>query len=318
MIDQPIKTFAETWPLCGEASQAIFTVTRPFVNPIVDETGLTQPRVVNILLVTRAIEPEAITPERIWRRYPYGTLDSWARPMATLAERQLLVAQSDGSYRLTPGGRALITRLLKEFYAGLAGIEKSIEPEFATAEVERLAALLNDIVAECFNASLDRSGLIDTHGLVPNGKAATTLARVDQALDDLNAFRDDAHLAAWRPLQVAGEAWELLTFLWRGEVKNADEMVEKAGSRGHTQEAYQSALGDLIGRGWVRAAGDAERRAFEVTAAGRQVRDDAEAATDRFFYAPWQVLNETEVDDLRELLTRLKAALAHTAEAAPA
>ncbi len=318
MTDQPLMKFAEVWPLCGEASQAISTATRPFVNPIVAETGLTQPREVLTLQVARAIEPEAITPERIWRRYPYGTLDGWILPMVTLAERQLLVAQSDGSYQLTPGGRALIRRLLKEFYAGLAGIEKSIEPTFSTAEVERLASLLNEIVTACFAASLDRSSLIDSHGLAPHGTAAPTLARIDQALDDLNAFRDDAHLAVWRPLHVAGEAWELFTFLWRGEVKNAEEMVEKAASRGHTLEAYQSALGDLIGRGWVCATGDTESRAFEVTAAGRQVRDEAEAVTDRNFYAPWQVLNETEVDDLRELLTRLKAALAHITEAMPA
>ncbi len=237
--------------------------------------------------------------------------------MITLAERQLLEAQG-GSYRLTPGGRALITRLLKEFYAGLAGIEKSIEPVFSAAEVDRLAALLNEIVTACFSAPIDRLSLTDSHGLAPNGAAsgaATTLARIDQALDDLNAFRDDAHLAAWRPLQVAGEAWELFTFLWRGEVKNADEMVAKAAFRGHSREAYQSALGDLIGRGWVRAAGET---AFEVTAAGRQVRDETEAATDTYFYTPWQVLDETEVKDLSELLTRLKTAVAPIAEAVPA
>jgi len=44
MTDQPFSKFAEMWPLCGEVSQAIFTVTRPVVDPIVDETGLTQPR----------------------------------------------------------------------------------------------------------------------------------------------------------------------------------------------------------------------------------------------------------------------------------
>jgi Helix-turn-helix family len=314
MTDQPFTKFAEVWPLCGEASQAIFTATRPFVDPIVNETGLTQPRVVHTLLVARAIEPDAISPERICRRYPYGTLASWAQPMETLAERQLLDAQGNGSYRLTPGGRAIITRLLKEFYAGLVGIEKSIEPVYPAADLDRLAALLTKIVTASFNASIERSCLKDSHGLVPNGNA-TTLARIDQALDDLNAFRDDAHLTAWQPLQVTGEAWELFTFLWRSEVKNADEMVEKVTSRGHSREAYQFALGDLIGRGWVRAAGE---NAFEVTATGRQVREEAEAATDRNFYTPWQVLNKSEVKDLNELLTRLKTALAQTVEAAPA
>jgi hypothetical protein len=314
MTDQPFTKFAEAWPLCGEVSQGIFTVTRPFVNPIIDETGLTQPGVVNTLLMARAIEPATITPERIWRRFPYGTLERRAQPMITLTERQLLKAQGDGSYRLTPGGRAIVTRVLKEFYAGLAGIEKSIGAAYPAADLDRLAALLTKVVTACFNTPIEHFGLTDSYGLAPNGNA-TTLARIDQALDDLNAFRDDAHLAAWRPLQVAGEAWELFTFLWRGEVKNADEMLEKAAQRGHTREAYLSALGDLIGRGWVRAAGES---AYEVTDAGRQVRAAAEVATDRNFYTPWQVLNDSEVKNLNELLTRLKTALTQMAETVPA
>ena len=103
--------------------------------------------------------------------------------------------------------------------------------------------------------------------------------------------------------------------LWRGEVKNADEMAEKATFRGHSREAYQSALGDLIGRGWVRATSE---NAFEVTAVGRQIREEAEVATDRNFYTPWLTLNETEISDLRDLLARLKTAVTHTVEAVPA
>jgi DNA-binding PadR family transcriptional regulator len=265
-----------------------------------------------MLLMARAVEPDAISPERLWRRYPYGSLAKWTQSMATLTERQLLEAQGDGSYHLTPGGRALVTRLLKEFYAGLAGIEKSIELECPAADLDRLAALLARIVTACLSASTDHFGLTDSHGLTPTG---STLAQIDQALDDLNAFRDDAHLAAWRPLQVTGEAWELFTFLWRGEVQNADEMAEKTAFRGHAREAYQSALGDLIGRGWVRAA---SKGAYEVTDAGRQLREAAEAATDRNFYTPWQALNDSEVADLHELLARLKTALTQIAEAVPA
>lgn len=314
MTDQPFTKFAEVWPLCGEVSQSIYTATRPFVNPIVNETGLTQPHAVHTLLLARAIEPDPISPDRVWRRYPYATRSSWEQPLVTLVERQLLEAQGNGSYRLTPGGRAITTRILKEFYAGLTSVEKSIEVAYPAADVDRLAALLNRIVTACFNAPIDLSGLKDSHGLAPNG-SATALARIDQALDDLNAFRDDAHLAAWQPLGVTGQAWELFTFLWRSEVKNAGEMAEKAAFRGHSREAYQSALGDLIGRGWVRAAGEG---VFEVTAAGQKIREEAEVVTDRNFYTPWLAWSETDANDVRDLLTRLKVALAQTVEAVPA
>ena len=197
---------------------------------------------------------------------------------------------------------------------GLAGIEKAFGSAYSSSDLDRAAMLLERIVTACFNSPFEKWSLTTTHHLASAGEVAA-LARIDQALDDLNAFRDDAHLAAWQPMGVTGQAWELFTFLWRGEVKNADEMVEKATVRGHSREAYQSALEDLIGRGWVRAVSES---AFEVTEVGRQVREEAEVATDHNFYTPWQVLNDSEVEDMCELLARLKTALTQTVEAVPA
>ena len=316
MTDQPFTKFAEVWPLCGEVSQAIYQLTRPIINPLAEELGLARGRGLYALLTARSYEPEPLSLERLCRRTPYASPESlWTfLPIEELAERDLLVAQSDGTYRLTTGGRAVIARILKEFYAGLAGIEQTIGSAYSPSDLDRAAKLLERIVAASFNSSFDKWSLTTTHRLASAGEVAA-LAHLDQALDDLNAVRDDAHLAAWQPLGVAGQTWELFTFLWRGEVKNADEMAEKSAARGYTREAYQSALGDLIGRGWVRAASEG---AFEVTEVGHQIREEAEAATDRNFYTPWQVLNDAEVTDLKELLTRLRAALAHAAEAVPA
>ena len=314
MTDQSISTYAEIWPLCGETSQAIYAATRPAVDPLINEIGLTQPHVMHTLLLALAVEPDPISPERIWRRYPYGTVEGWSQPMATLAERQLLEAQGDAAYRLTSGGRAITTRILKEFYAGLAGIEKTIEPEYPAASLDRLALLLNKLVTAGLNSPIDLFGLKDSHGLASRSDAKP-LARIDQALDDLTAFREDAHLASWQPHHIAGHAWELFTFLWRGEVKNAAEMAEKTAGRGHTREAYQSALGDLIGRGWVRAAGE---NAYEVTDSGRQVREDAEKLTDEYFFTPWKTLTTAEAMDLKQLLVQLKPVLIQQVEAVPA
>ncbi len=316
MTDQAIPGYAEIWLLGSETSQAIYKLTRPIVNPLTEELGLSQGGRLFALLSARSYEPEPLSPDRFNRRTPYASTDStWALlPVQELAERDLLAAQADGSYRLTAGGRAVIARLLKEFYAGLAGIEQTIEPTCPAADLDRTATLLEKIVTASFTAPIEKWSLMTTHHLAFNAEV-TVLARIDQALDDLTAFRDDAHLAAWQPHHIAGQAWELFTFLWRGEVKNADEMAEKAAARGHSREAYQSALGDLIGRGWVRAAGE---NAYEVTANGRQIREEAEIVTDRNFYTPWLTLSETETSDMRDLLARLKTALAQSAEAVPA
>ncbi len=312
MTDQSFSTYADVWPLCGETSQAIFTLTRPVVNPMIEELGLRG--LLNTLLTARSYEPEPISPDRMYRRTPYASLASWEKPLPTLAERDLLAANGDGSFQLTAGGRAIVTRLLKEFYAGLAKIEQAAGENFHVNDFQRLTVLLEKIVSACLNVPIDQWSLTTTHHLAP-AAATPFLARIDQALDDLNAFRDDAHLAAWRPRHIDGHTWELFTFLWRGDVRNADEMAEKAAARGITREAYQSALGDLIGRGWVRATGES---AYEVTGAGRQIREEAEVQTDRDFYTPWTVLNQDEVNDVYDLLTRLTTVLMRQAEAVPA
>lgn len=316
MTDQTFSTCVEIWPLCAGISRTIYQLTRPIINPLLEELGLAQGGRFFALFTARSYEPEGLSLDRAGRGTPYANPESiWAQwPVKELAERDLLKFQSDGSYRLTAGGSAVMARILKAFYAGLAEIEKSIGAEYSRSDFDRVAAYLQKIVTASLNSSIEKWSLTISHHLAPDGETAA-LARIDQALDDLKAFREDAHLAAWRPLDLAGPTWELFTFLWRAEVKNADEMAEKAAFRGHSRDTYQSALGDLIGRGWVRAAGE---NAFEVTGTGRQVCEEVEVATDRNFYTPWLALNEADADDMRDLLARLKTALAQTLEGVPA
>ena len=48
------------------------------------------------------------------------------------------------------------------------------------------------------------------------------------------------------------------------------------------------------------------------------MREEAEAATDRKFYKPWQVLSDIEVNELNDLLTRLIVAPTPAMETMPA
>jgi hypothetical protein len=151
--------------------------------------------------------------------------------------------------------------------------------------------------------------------VVPNGLPSqeyASLAQIDQCLDYLNAFRDDAHLAAWQPYGVSGHAWEAFTFVWRGDAHTAAELAEKLPRRGHSAPAYAEALSDLAGRGWVEETSDGY--AYRITEKGRTLRQQAEEATDRYFFAPWTSLNNVEIAQLHTLLTRLRDSLQTAAE----
>ena len=45
---------------------------------------------------------------------------------------------------------------------------------------------------------------------------------------------------------------------------------------------------------------------FDMTDAGKAIREQSELLTDRYFYAPWTTLNRAETEELRTLLTKLK------------
>ena len=137
------------------------------------------------------------------------------------------------------------------------------------------------------------------------GQATPVLVWIDQYLSDLNAYRDDAHLAAWRPYNISGATWEAFTRLWRG-ARTLDDVCEQLAFRGHARTAYAAALIELVVRGWLEADSDG----YRVTAAGLAVRQEAEAATDRYFYAPWRCLSDSETDELRALLAGVRDGLA--------
>ncbi|MGQ9490908.1 MAG: helix-turn-helix domain-containing protein [Anaerolineae bacterium] len=100
--------------------------------------------------------------------------------------------------------------------------------------------------------------------------------------------------------------WEAFTHLWRGEAATLDDLYRLLAFRGHSRATYAAALDDLLARGWLMQEGEA----FALTALGHAVRQAVEAATDRNFYGPWGCLTQHELDELRDLLTRLRDSLA--------
>jgi hypothetical protein len=201
---------------------------------------------------------------------------------------------------------------LNAFYHELGVIQNSA---LASNEVDQTAHDLKRIVETCLSASeFHAPALRDSHRVTPPAEACA-LAHIDQAIDDLNAFRDDAHIAAFKPHAISGHAWELLTFLWREQVKNADEMAEKVTTRGYARKDYTEALDELVKRRWVEQV---QGNTYALTAAGRRIREEAESKTDHHFYAPWaKLFSADQLDLLRDRLTGIESGLKRMAETAP-
>ncbi len=128
--------------------------------------------------------------------------------------------------------------------------------------------------------------------------------RIREAALDCLAYRDDVHLAAWSTHvdpATEGGTWNAFSHVWSGEARTAEGIALAAAFRGYDAAFYARALADLEARGWLVADGSA----YRTTPEGQALRDGVEWRTDDWFYAPWAVLRDDGIAELRAGVERL-------------
>jgi hypothetical protein len=96
----------------------------------------------------------------------------------------------------------------------------------------------------------------------------------------------------------------VLGSLWSGEAVTAEQMAETQAFRGYETSDYDVTLQAAAQIGWAEETG--LPGVFHITQQGRQIREVAERLTDEYFYTPWSVMTQSEIEELHELLLRLK------------
>ncbi len=294
-------TDLDLWPLAWDALEALTVHYGPAINHAAEELGIPAGQWYGWLMAARVFEPDPVSAASLHVRAAYLSPDQLAAALAQGARLGLLAPGDAGEYRLTAAGHAGVRRLIESAYAVMAPLRPLPE-----ADLLRLAGLLRRLVEASLAAPEPpaRWSLRIERNLDP-GRTAPVVERLDQHLSDLAAYRDDSHLAAWRPHGVSGQAWEAFTMLWRGAARTVDELAAKLAHRGYTRDDYAAAVDELVHRGWVSAG----EEGLDLTAEGRTVREEAERATDAYFYGPWSVLSEAELAELQTLLTGLRDGL---------
>ncbi|MFW3170280.1 SCO6745 family protein [Geodermatophilus sp. CPCC 206100] len=117
-----------------------------------------------------------------------------------------------------------------------------------------------------------------------------------QALTTLREHRGDGHNAALLQREISGVGAHVLA---AAAGRTEKEWLMRA--RGWDAQAWDAAVEDLAGRGWLADG--------ELTAEGTAIVAAVEADTDRLALGPWRELGDARCDRLAELLGPLRRAV---------
>ena len=124
------------------------------------------------------------------------------------------------------------------------------------------------------------------------------------------AYRDDSYIAAWQGYGVEGHIWETFDQLIQNSPLTFDDLLLKVERRIPTQELLDGNLKEVIARRWI----EEDVGSYQITIEGKRVREEAEALTDQYFFAPWSCLAESELDELARLANQLRDGLKKQSE----
>lgn len=290
----------KTWELIRHTHAHLVKGFEPALQPLIHKTGL-EPHMWGLLLAVMTFEPEATTPSHLLVRVPYYAPEVYLERLEKLSAHGMLDKVGEGRYRLNAFGRKAVGDFIEIARQAMV----SLDPLPAESSA-RLASLLGRLVQASLNAGepLRTWSISLSYKLMP--PAEPPLPYTEQAFSCLAAYRDDAHLAAWRDTGLSAMALEELTLLWQGAVSSYDDICRKLAYRGHLCDVYNIVLRELRSLGFV----DGPDHDLRLTSAGRMYRSNIEELTDRYFFEPWRVLRKPEKEELYNLLQQLHAAIA--------
>jgi predicted transcriptional regulator len=239
-------------------------------------------------------EDEAFSSHLLAPRFPYNNPQNFDNFINNTLEAGFLDKKGKG-YVASDKGREAKRIVDEAFHKALGEIGDKVETDLG-----RVYELLNKAMTACLNSTDDPPGTQwITLSKSGNPGDVSLTGKLDHIYDNFNAFRDDAHLATWKDHGVDGPTWESLTKIFQGEqISSGADLLEKMQFRGNTEEDYGQALETLVEKGWI----ELKDGKYVMTESGQTMRDEVERLTDLYFFRPWFVLNNNEVQELRGLL----------------
>lgn len=295
---------ADAWPLIETTVFEFWGLARPAMNALAEEQHIP------LALHNYAeLGLDTLSVAEALRRDPYSRPQDFAEEFARLGAAGWLDAIGNVDDPMTT--RYVVLPHARDAVRAIDGAGDALLGDLVAvpdAELARIHELLAAIHAANL-AAPQPPARWGAERRFRSADASTPLpGRIREAALDLLAYRDDVHLAAWSAHAdpaTEGGLWNAFSHVWSSSSSTAEGIALAAAFRGYDAAFYEQALADLEARGWLVADG----AAYRTTAAGQALRDEVERQTDEWFFAPWAVLGEEGVSELRERVEALLRSL---------
>jgi hypothetical protein len=241
--------------------------------------------------------PDTLSIERLRVRAIWSS-ERILQGVLELMTSEMWLERSGDDYRLTEKGRDILDMLLLRREEVLTAFQP-----FLKTNLMQMEQLLSRIITTSLQAPTPPGcwSLEYSRRRAP-GSDAPVLCKIIHYFEDLNAFRDDAYMAAWIPYRVDGYIWESFALICDGTAFNASSVYEQLPHRGYNHSEFTKALHELTRRGWLSVKEDV----YSASETGRRIRKEVEQLTDHYFYSPWSCLTGEELEALQVLMDGLR------------
>ena len=289
-----ISSLTKYWTLIYSIIREFWEITEPHI-----EDAAVRDNIPVELYYYSELGLDCFSIENFQKRDPFTNPEQFERLFARFEVKGWITPLPDEEYQVTEMAREWAYRIIQAGDEQLAKFEN-----FSDIDLARIVTLLKQVVAENELALEPPEKWAIFKRLRVANIASPSIVRVREYMMDFFAYRDDSHLSAARPhFGQAGIAWSVLGSIWNGDAVTAEQMTEAMEFRGYESSDYEVAIQAAVQIGWVEAS-DVPGR-FRPTKKGRELREKVENLTNEYFYRPWSVLTQEELDELYGLLTKL-------------
>jgi hypothetical protein len=293
-----VHPLAKFWQVIYSVIQEFWTITEPAI-----EEAAVRNDIPVELYYYGELGLDYFSVENFQKRDPFSNIEQFEKLFARLDVKGWIEPQHDERYKVTEMARTGAAFIIMSGDAKLPPAESLKE-----INLERLKNLVKQIV-------MANDGAVEPPekwAILKRFRVATKdsppLVKIREYLMDLYAYRDDSHLTAARPhFNQAGIVWLVLNAASEADSVNAAKIAESASYRGYEVNDYEVALQAVKEIGWLEEA--SESGIFRIAQKGKELREKVEAQTDDYFYRPWSVLTQEELDELYDLLVKLRDGL---------